>query len=138
MKLVSKNKSEWKRIDRIILNVNAANISFDDSVSINVDCSFENIAKGRCNLIIKEKKRNRNNNLFVHTDKALMVVNVFYNANAIEKLINFFSIKVNSSKKVKVVLEISESLMINTNGYLYVKDNLEIKIDSTVWNIPII
>ena len=57
---------------------------------------------------------------------------------SIEKLINFFSIKVNSSKKVKVVLEISESLMINTNGYLYVKDNLEIKIDSTVWNIPII
>ena len=50
---------------------------------------------------------------------------------------NYFISK-SSSKKIKINLDISESLMINKSGYLYVKDNLEINIKQVSWIVPIL
>ncbi len=137
MKLVPKD-SEWKKIHKIILNINSAEANFSDFFKINLDCSFENIAKGRCHLNISKKKKNEADTLFVHTDKALMIVNLYYQKKKIDELIEFFSKKRVSSKKIKVILEISESLMINNKGYLYIKDNLKIHVKSITWVVPLI
>ena len=67
-----------------------------------------------------------------------MIVNVFYEKSKIERLINTISKKKSNSKKIKIFLEISESLMVNKNGYLYVKNNINIKVNSVIWKIPII
>ena len=66
-----------------------------------------------------------------------MIVNIFYEKNKIQNLINILS-KKSSSKKIKINLDISESLMINKSGYLYVKDNLEINIKQVSWIVPIL
>ena len=34
--------------------------------------------------------------------------------------------------------DISDNLMVNNDGYLYVNDNFELKINSISWSIPII
>ena len=67
-----------------------------------------------------------------------MVVNIFYKKEKIEKLINFLSMNRNNKKKIRVVLDISDNLMVNNDGYLYVNDNFELKINSISWSIPII
>ena len=67
-----------------------------------------------------------------------MVVNIFYKKEKIEKLINFLSLNRNNKKKIRVVLDISDNLMVNNDGYLYVNDNFELKINSISWSIPII
>ena len=68
-----------------------------------------------------------------------MVVKIFYSKEEIEKLTKVLSLnRNNNSKKIKVSLSISDNLMINDSGYLYVKNNLEIEIKSKSWSIPII
>ena len=67
-----------------------------------------------------------------------MVVNIFYKIEKIEKLINFLSMNKNNKKKIKLELDISDNLMVNNDGYLYVNDKFELKINSISWNIPII
>ena len=134
---MSEVDSNWKTIKKIVLNVNSVSTIIENLTSISLDCSFENIAKGRCQLRVGEKRKNEKNTLYVHTDKALMIVNIYYEKNKIQNLINILS-KKSSSKKIKINLDISESLMINKSGYLYVKDNLEINIKQVSWIVPIL
>ena len=67
-----------------------------------------------------------------------MMVNVYYDYQEIEKLVNFIILNKNNKKKIKGFLEISDNLMVNNSGYLYVKNEMEITIKSISWNIPII
>ena len=41
MKLVDKEVNKWKKIDKIILLVNSIDISYESSVSLNLNCNFE-------------------------------------------------------------------------------------------------
>ena len=44
-----------------------------------------------------------------------------------------------NKKKIRLELDISDNLMVNNDGYLYVNDEFELlKIKSISWNIPII
>ena len=138
MKLVNKEENKWKKIDKIILLVNNVNINYENSFSLNLNCNFENISRGRCNITIQKVLRKTPDTLYIHTDQPLMVVNIFYKKEKIEKLINFLSLNRNNKKKIRLVLDISDNLMVNNDGYLYVNDNFELKINSISWSIPII
>ena len=138
MKLVDKEVNKWKKIDKIILLVNSIDISYKSSVSLNLNCNFENISRGRCNISIQRIVKKIPDTLYIHTDQPLMVVNIFYTIEKIEKLINFFGMNKNNKKKIRLELNISDNLMVNNDGYLYVNDKFELKINSISWSIPII
>ena len=138
MKLVNKEENKWKKIDKVILLVNNVNINYENSVYLNLSCNFENISRGRCNITIQKVLKKTPDTLYIHTDQPLMVVNIFYKKEKIEELINFLSMNRNNKKKIKLVLDISDNLMVNNDGYLYVNDNFELKINSISWSIPII
>ena len=130
--------SNWKKLNKVVLSVNSVDLSFSSFPSLSLQCSFENIAKGRCSLIVCEKKKEEVNSLHVETDQALMIVKIFYSREEIDNLIDIFFKKRSTSKKAKVNLDISNKLMINENGYLYVKDKMNIKIEAISWKIPLI
>ena len=67
-----------------------------------------------------------------------MEVKVYYISSKIEKLIRLLSHKKNTQKKINVTLEISDSLLINQNGDLYINDNTKVIIDKIYWSIPIL
>ena len=138
MKLVDKELNKWKKIDKIILLVNSIDISYKSSVSLNLNCNFENISRGRCNISIQRIVKKIPDTLYIHTDQPLMVVNIFYKIEKIEKLIYFLGMNKNNKKKIRLELDISDNLMVNKDGYLYVKDKFELNINSISWNIPII
>tara|TARA_B100000029_G_scaffold515461_1_gene622479 strand:+ start:3036 stop:3452 length:417 start_codon:yes stop_codon:yes gene_type:complete len=138
MKLLDKKKIEWKKINEVILMVNSIDLDFQKNLQISLDCSFENISKGRCKMKISENKNKNKNSLFVYTDKPLMEVEIFHSNSYLRKLLDFFALNKNNNKKVKVSLNISDSLMVSNSGYLFVKDNLQISVDSVSWSIPII
>ena len=138
MKLAHKKKIEWKKINQVELMVNSIDLNLKENLEISLDCSFENITKGRCKIKVLEKTKKSINSLFVYTDKPLMEVKIFHTNSHLKKLLDFFALNKNNNKKVKVSLEISDSLMVSDNGYLYVKDNLQITVNSVSWNIPII
>ena len=138
MKLVDNKNTTWRKISKVILIVNSDEISYRNSFSIDINCNFENISRGRCNLKISKKLKKEIDSLYVHTDQPLMDVNIFYSSEKIERLINVLGMNKDNKRKIRAVLETSDNLMVNNNGYLYVKDKLELSIKSILWNIPII
>ncbi len=138
MKLVDSNKENWKEINKIVLIVNAVDFDYSEKLAINLNCNFENISKGRCTVRINEKKNKCTNSLSVLSNQALMMVNIFYEYLEIEKLVNFIILNKNNKKKIKGFIEIFDNLMVNDSGYLYVNNEMELKIKKISWNIPII
>ena len=137
MKSTPTEKNNWKKINKVVLRVDSVYLNFEQEESIFFDCGFENISRGRCIVEVLKKQRKSINSLFVHTDKPLMKVKIFYTSREIDKLIGLLHLNKNNNKKVKISLRISNNLMINELGYLYIKDNLDLKIEKFYWNIPI-
>ena len=138
MKSIQVEKNNWKKINKVVLRVDNIHLIFGDNLIINFDCGFENISRGRCKLSVEEKKSKSANNLFIHSDKALMEINLFYDVLKLDKLLMHFSLKKNTTKKIKISIKTLDSLMINDQGDLYVRDMTKIRIESISWNIPLL
>ena len=138
MKSIQIEKNKWEKINKIVLRVDNVDLIYKQDLTINFVCGFENISRGRCVLLVKEKNKKQMNNLFIHNDKALMEVNIFLDEKKLDKLLYLISLKRNSSKKIKATISTSDSLMINQKGDLYVDSETKIKINEINWNIPIL
>ena len=138
MKSIQIEKNKWEKINKIVLRVDNVDLIYKRDLTINFICGFENISRGRCVLLVKEKNKKQIDNLFIHNDKALMEVNIFLDEKKLDKLLYLISLKRNSSKKMKATISTSDSLMINQKGDLYVDSETKIKINEINWNIPIL
>ena len=138
MKSIQIEKNKWEKINKIVLRVDNVDLIYKQDLTINFVCGFENISRGRCVLLVKEKNKNQIDNLFIHNDKALMEVNIFLDKKKLDNLLYHISLKRNSSKKIKVTISISDSLMINQKGDLYVDGETKIKINEINWHIPLL
>ena len=138
MKSIQIEKNKWEKINKIVLRVDNVDLIHKQDLTINFVCGFENISRGRCVLLVKEKNKKQIDNLFIHNDKALMEVNIFLDKKKLDNLLYHISLKRNSSKKIKVTISISDSLMINQKGDLYVDNETKIKINEINWNIPLL
>ncbi len=138
MKSIHNKKNTWEEINKVILRVDNIDLKYEKRTFIFLDCGFENISRGRCALRIKEKIGKTSDDLFIHSDKALMEVNIYYDSIFISKLLEYFSYKKNSTRKIKVILNISDSLMTNNSGDLYINNKVKIKVQSINWDIPIL
>ena len=138
MKSIQIEKNKWEKINKIVLRVDNVDLIYKQDLIINFVCGFENISRGRCVLLVKEKNKKQSDNLFIHNDKALMEVNIFLDEKKLDKLLYLISLKRNSSKKIKATISTSDSLMINQKGDLYVDSETKIKINEINWNIPIL
>ena len=138
MKSIQIEKNKWEKINKIVLRVDNVDLIYKQDLTINFVCGFENISRGRCIILVKEKNKKQIDNLFIHNDKALMEVNIFLDEKKLDSLLYHISLKRNSSKKIKVTISISDSLMINQKGDLYVDGETKIKINEINWNIPLL
>ena len=138
MKSIQIEKNKWEKINKIVLRVDNVDLIYKQDLTINFVCGFENISRGRCVLLVKEKNKKQIDNLFIHNDKALMEVNIFLDEKKLDNLLYYISLKRNSSKKIKVNISTLDSLMINQKGDLYVESETKIKINEINWNIPIL
>ena len=138
MKSIQIEKNKWEKINKIVLRVDNAELIYKQDLTISFVCGFENISRGRCVLLVKEKNKKQIDNLFIHNDKALMEVNIFLDERKLNNLVYHISLKRNSSKKMKVTISTSDSLMINQKGDLYVDSETKIKINEINWNIPLL
>ena len=138
MKSIQIEKNKWEKINKIVLRVDNVDLIYKQDLTINFVCGFENISRGRCVLLVKEKNKKQIDNLFIHNDKALMEVNIFLDEKKLDKLLYLISLKRNSSKKIKATISTSDSLMINQKGDLYIDSETKIKINEINWNIPLL
>lgn len=133
---MKKLSNKWKKLKSLILSINSSEIHFnEESKKIVLNCNFDNLAKGRCEVHLFSEKQNKKNELFVFSDKALMEVRVYFNQKNFEDIIKFLYIK--SSRKKQLSIFPSEGLLINNNGYLYVKENTKVEILDQKWLFPL-
>jgi len=138
MKSIQFEKNKWEKIDKIDLRVDSVNLIYKEDWTINFVCGFENLSRGRCELFVKETNKKTIDNLFIHNDKALMEVNIFFDEKKIEKLLHHVSLKRNSPKKIKITISTLDHLLVNQKGDLYVDSETKIRINEINWNIPLI
>jgi len=134
---MKKLPENWSDLEKIVLNILTASISFNKkNEEIICNCTFENIAKGRCLLrIVKSEGEDEKGQVTIFSDKALMEVNISYNKYLFEKTIYWLNNK--SNKKNKVVISLSKGLFVNKDAYIHVENNTTIKVLKTEWIIPI-
>ena len=135
---MKKLPENWNDLEKIILNILTASIFFNkQNEEIRCNCTFENIAKGRCLLkIIKSKGEDEKGQVTIFSDKAFMEVTILYNKYLFDKTIYWLNNK--SSRKNKVFISLSKGLYVNKDGYLHVENNTTIEVLKTEWVIPII
>ena len=102
MKSIQIEKNKWEKINKVDLRVDSIELTYNQDLTIKFLCGFENISRGRCELFVKEKNKNKIDNLLIHNDKALMEVNIFLGEKKLEKLLHLISLKRSSSKKIKI------------------------------------
>tara|TARA_B100000131_G_C17758400_1_gene468158 strand:- start:55 stop:450 length:396 start_codon:yes stop_codon:yes gene_type:complete len=129
-----KSTNNWRKLNEVILRVDNVEVIYSKKTEISLNCGFENISKGRCNLRVRDG--NQKNNLHVFTDKALMEVELFYSKSEIQEITKLLFLK-KSTKKSLIYLNISDNLLVNENNYLYIKNNVKISIKSIDWKIPL-
>ena len=133
---MKKLSNKWKTLNNLILSINSSEIHFNEESSKAIlNCNFDNIAKGRCEVHLFVKKQKKKNELSVFSDKAFMEVKIYYNLKNFETVLNFLSIK--SSRKKQLSIFPLDGLLINNDGYLYVKENTKIEIISQKWIFPL-
>ena len=138
MKSIQIEKNKWEKINKIVLRVDSADLIHREDLTVNFVCGFENISRGRCELIVKKNKKNKIDNLFIYNDKALMEVNIFLDEKKLDRILHHISLKRNSSKKIKITISTLDSLMINQKGDLYIDSETKIRIKEVNWNIPLL
>ena len=68
---MKKSIDSWKVLENILLNVNSVDLQYKiKKEELHLNCSFDNIAKGRCKLIVSYSKKR--NEIFIFSDKAMM------------------------------------------------------------------
>ena len=134
---MKKLPENWNDLEEIILNILTASISFNKKgEEILCNCTFENIAKGRCLLkIIKSEAKEEKGQVTIFSDKAFMEVTILYNKYLFEKTVYWLNNR--SGRKNKVFVSLSKGLFVNKDGYLHVENNTTIEVLKTEWMIPI-
>ena len=55
---MKKSTNNWAVLENIVLNVNSISLDYTKNKEVlYFNCSFDNIAKGRCKLLIEYKKK---------------------------------------------------------------------------------
>ena len=131
---MNKSTNNWAVLENIVLNVNSISLDYTKNLEVLLfNCSFDNIAKGRCKLLIEYKKKK--NEIFIFSDKALMEANLSVSKEIFSKLIYYFNSSLNRKKQIKLIL--SEGLLVNSDGYLYIKENQRVLILDYKFSFPL-
>ena len=133
---MKKSIIDWKPLEKIVLNVISSELHIESlNEYLSISCSFDNIAKGRCRILVNIKEKESIDQVLVLSDIAMMEVKIFCNVSKFKKLVEYLNIRSNQKKKIEI--KTSKDLLINKNGYLYVEENKVIKILDYKWIIPI-
>ena len=133
---MKKLANNWKDLE-IILNILSAEYVFsEDKSEVSLSCGFENLKKGRCIVNFEKSFKGSKNQILIFSDKALMKLNIYYDSKNYEKVLNWLSSRTGRKNKLSVLL--SKGVLVNSEGYLYIKENTEVEVKNIQWLIPII
>ena len=135
--------NEWLQVKNLEMLVSRSELNLDINKNIDTllfSCDLLNIARGRCELILKKTFSTSISHINITVDKPIMEGEINFPKEKFENIINNVSkfLSINNSKKLKIILYLNKPLAVNNHGFLSIDQNIKLEIVNMKLIFPII
>ena len=135
--------SEWLQVKNLEMLVSKSELKLDINQNIDIllfSCDLLNIARGRCDLILKKISDSSISNITINVDKPVMQGEINFSKEKFENIINNISkfLHINNNKKLKIILFLDKPLAVNNHGVLSIDKDIKLEIVNLKFILPII
>ena len=135
--------SEWLQVKNLEMLVSKSELNLDinkNSDLLLFSCDLLNIARGRCDLVLKKTSPSSKDYISISIEKPIMEGQINLPEVKFENILNSLNkfSSVNSSKKLKIILFLDKPLAVNNHGLLSLDQNIKLEITNLKMILPII
>ena len=135
--------SEWLQVKTLEMLVSKSELNLDINKNSDVllfSCDLLNIARGRCDLVLKKTSNSSESYISINMDKPVMVGEINFSKEKFENTLDSISkfLNKNNSKKLKIILFLNKPLAVNNYGELSIDQNIKLEIINLKLIFPII
>ena len=135
--------SEWLQVKNLEMLVSKSELNLDINKNSDVllfSCDLLNIARGRCDLVLKKTLNTSVSYISINMDKPVMIGEMNFAKEKFENILNsiYKFLNKNNSKKLKIILFLNKPLAVNNHGVLSIDQNIKLEIINLKLIFPII
>ena len=135
--------SEWPQVKNLEMLVSKSELNLDINKKNDVllfSCDLLNIARGRCDLVLKKKSKPSISYININMDKPVMVGEINFSKEKFENILDSINkfLNKNNSKKLKIILFLNKPLAVNNHGVLSLDQDIKLEIINLKLIFPII
>ena len=135
--------SEWLQVKNLEMLVSKSELNIDIKKNSDVllfSCDLLNIARGRCDLVLKKKLNSSISYISINMDKPVMEGEINFSKEKFENILDSINkfLNKNNSKKLKIILFLDKPLAVNNHGVLSIDQNIKLEIINLKLIFPII
>ncbi len=135
--------SEWLQVKNLEMLVSKSELNLDINKNSDVllfSCDLLNIARGRCDLVLKKTLNSSVSYISINMDKPVMVGEINFSKEKFENILSSINkfLNKNNSKKLKIILFLNKPLAVNNHGVLSIDQNIKLEIVNLKLIFPII
>ena len=135
--------SEWLQVKNLEMLVSKSELNLDINKNSDVllfSCDLLNIARGRCDLVLKKTLNPSISCISINMDKPVMVGEINFSKEKFENILDSINkfLNKNNSKKLKIILFLNKPLAVNNHGVLSIDQNIKLEIINLKLIFPLI
>ena len=135
--------SEWLQVKNLEMLVSKSELNLDINKNSDVllfSCDLLNIARGRCDLVLKKTLNSSISYISIKMDKPVMEGEINFSKEKFENILDSIAkfLSKNNSKKLKIILFLNKPLAVNNHGVLSIEQNIKLEIINLKLIFPII
>ena len=135
--------SEWLQVKNLEMLVSKSELNLDINKNSDVllfSCDLLNIARGRCDLVLKNTLNSSISYISINVDKPVMVGEINFSKEKFENILDSMNrfLNKNNSKKLKIILFLNKPLAVSNHGVLSIDQDIKLEIINLKLIFPII
>ena len=135
--------SEWLQVKSLEMLVSKSELNLDinqNSDLLLFSCDLLNIARGRCDLVLKKTLNSSISYISINMNKPVMVSEINFSKEKFDNILDSIDkfLNKNNSKKLKIILFLNKPLAVNNHGVLSIDQNIKLEIINLKLIFPII
>ena len=135
--------SEWLQVKNLEMFVSKSELNLDINRNSDIllfSCDLLNIARGRCDLVVKKTSNSSASYININMDKPVMLGEINFSKEKFENILSSINkfLNKNNSKKLKIILFLNKHLAVNNHGVLSIDQDIKLEIINLKLIFPII
>ena len=135
--------SEWLQVKNLEMLVSKSELNLDINKNSDIllfSCDLLNIARGRCDIVVKKTLEPSASYISINMDKPVMVGEISFSKEKFENILDSIDkfLNRNNSKRLKIILFLNKPLAVNNHGVLSIDHNIKLEIINLKLIFPII